>query len=326
MYKKLLLVVMSVIFLTVSSPLMAEAKKVRFAYSGSKYLPAYQPMKKACATITEKTNGRYEVKIYPGRQLGADKDMISLVKSGAVEIASTSLALLDAYTKSFNAWQMPFLIKDYDQLLKIYLSDFTRKYAEEGLDKVGVHFLAISENGQRGFANNVRPINSPEDMKGLRFRVAENKVHTDILTALGATAVPISYGEIYQSMKTGVIDGSEINATSASTEKLIEVISQFTMDGHFFWPGLIFCNKDFWNSISKEDQAIFNDAFTKFTVETVKRVEEKDMAAREKMKKKGIKIIYPDLAPFKEKMKFVYDTYMKDEKIASFVNFVRDTK
>ncbi len=240
-------------------------------------------------------------------------------------MAHCSTAVFDGFLPDLNALQMPFLIKDYDTQQKIFLADFTKKLLS-GIEKLNLHPLGLIENGYRHIGNNVRAINTPADLKGIKLKVAETKMHQEIFSALGAIPIPISYGEIYTSLKTGVINGTEINATSASSEKLMEVIKFFSLAGHFFWPSVGFVNKSLWEKMSPEDQKLLEESWREMIPWQIALCKERGAKAMETMKKRDIAINQGDSRVFMEKSNFIYDKYMKVPAVAEFVKAVQEMK
>ncbi len=330
MIKKKLIVLSALVFsislLSMGTAAFADdAVKFRFGTASFPGLPTHSATIKFAEIIKAKTGGKYVIEPIQERKLGGDKDMIELVGAGAVKMGHCSSAVFDGFLPDLNALQMPFLIKDYDALQKIYLADFTKKLLS-GIEKLNLHPLGLIENGYRHLGNNVRAVNKPEDLKGIKLRVAETKMHQEIFSALGAIPIPISYGEIYTSLKTGVINGTEINATSASSEKLMEVIKYFSLTGHFFWPSVGFMNKGAWEKMSPEDQKAFEEAWREMIPWQIKLCKDKDAAAMETMKKRGIGINQADSKAFFDQSKFIYDKYTKFPAVAGFVKAVQEMK
>ena len=299
-------------------------KTIKYRYGSAAFpgLPTHSGNIKFAELLNQKSNGRYHIEAIQERKLGGDKDMIELVGSGAIEMGNCSTALFDVYFPDLNALQMPFLINGYEALQKVFLADFTKKLIS-ALEKVNLHPLGLHENGFRHIGNNVKPISKPADLKGIKVRVAPTKMHQEIFQGLGAIPVPVAYGEIYTSLKTGVIDGTEINATSASSEKLMEVLDYFSTTGHFFWPSVTFINKGIWDKMPPEDQKLFEDVWRETIPWQIAMCRDRDVKAFEKMKSKGIKINQADAKLFKKACKAIYDKYMKSPAIAEFVNKVQ---
>jgi tripartite ATP-independent transporter DctP family solute receptor len=298
------------------------AIKMRFASASFPGLPTYAMTDKFAEVMKEKSNGRILIQAIQQRKLGADLDLIELVKGGAVDMANVSTAVFDGFVPDLDALQLPFLIKDYDALQKVFLADYTTKLLSV-LEKLHMHGIGLNENGLRGLANNVRPIYKPADLKNIKMRVGECKMHQEIFSALGAIPIPISYGEIYTSLKTGVISGTEINATSAASEKLMEVIKYYATIGHFFWPSVAVINLKTWNKLSPEDRKLFEDTWHELIPWQINICRTQDAKAMKTMKKRGIVITNPDKKAFYDKCEFIYQKYMKYPAIDEFVKSVR---
>jgi tripartite ATP-independent transporter DctP family solute receptor len=296
--------------------------KLTFGSASSKGLPTYTALEKWAELVQQRAQGRVQILTAQERKLGGDKDMIELVGSGALEGAHCSSAMFDGFTPALNALQMPFLINDYDMLKKVFLANYTMELLS-AIKELKLQPLGLIENGYRHIGNNTRPITNPADLKGLKIRVGENKMHEEIFSALGAIPVPISYGEIYTSMQTGVINGTEINATSASSEKLMEVIKYFSLTGHFFWPSVAFMNVKVWDGLPKDIQKIFSDTWREIIPWQIDLCKGEDEKAMKVMEGRGIKINQADSRAFYEGSKFVYDKYMKDPRVAKFVKAVQ---
>lgn len=314
----------SISLLLINSTAFSAEKVVKYRFGSASFpgLPTHTWTIKFAEVMKERTNGKYQIEAIQERKLGGDKDNIELVGARAFEMGHSSTAIFDGFFPDLNALQMPFLITSYDALEKVFLADFTKKLLT-ALDKINLHALGLIENGYRHIGNNVRSIYKPEDLKGIKIRVAETKMHQEIFSGLGAIPIPVSYGEIYTSLKTGVINGTEINATSASSEKLMEVLSHFSLTGHFFWPSVIYINKDVWNSIPPQDQKIFEQVIAELIPWQIALCNDSDKKAMKTMEKRGIKINQADSKLFFEGSKFIYDKYMKYPAVATFVDAVK---
>lgn len=322
---KVATLICSTVFLFLMTNPINAGGMTKFRYGSAAFpgLPTHAGNIKFVELMKKRSNGKYDINLIQERKLGSDQDMVELVGNGIIEMGNCSTALFDTYFPDLNALQMPFLINGYNSLKKVYLADFTKELVS-ALEKLNLHPLGLHENGFRHIANNLRPVYKPADLKGIKIRVAPTKMHQEIFQALGAFPVPISYGEIYTSLKTGVINGTEINATSASSEKLMEVVDYFSTTGHFFWPSITFINANVWKKMSPNDQKLFEQVWRETIPWQLTMCEERDKNAFKKMEKRGIKINQANSAQFFEKSKFIYDKYMKSKEIKKFVNAVRD--
>ena len=319
--------VLGVSLLWVNSPALGadKVRKFRFAGDMALTLPPAPALAKWVELVKERTNGKYVIELYLERKLGSDKDMPELIRAGAIDMGFAGTAMFDGYFPTLNALQLPFLINSYEELEKVYMSDYLQELLS-AVKPLGLHPLYLYECGRRHIANNVKSIFKPEDLKGMKIRVAETKMHQEIFSGLGAIPVPVSYGEIYTALQTGVIRGTEINATSASSEKLMEVIKYFSLTGHFFWPSFNFVNQKVWDSIPPDVQKIMADSMKELIPYQINLCKEKDQKAMQAMKDRGIKINQADSKAFFEGSKFIYDKYMKYPEVAKFVKTVQSLK
>jgi tripartite ATP-independent transporter DctP family solute receptor len=320
-------IVMIGISLFLVNPAVGADQVFKLKYGGDMALtlPPAPFLQKWADNVRAKSNGRVDIAIILERKLGTDKDMPELVRGGAVDMGCTSTAVMDGYFPYLIPMQFPFLIDGYSKLEKVFLSDAATELMSN-IRQLGLEPLGMMECGYRHIANNVKPVFKPEDIKGMKIRVAETKAHQEMFAGLGAIPVPVSYGEIYTSLQTGVIRGTEINATSASSEKLMEVIKYFSLTGHFFWPTISFVNKKTWDTIPADLQKIIYNSFRELIPAQVKYCADVDEKAMETMKKRGIQINQGDSKAFKDASRFMYDKYMKEPKIAKFVNAVQAMK
>ena len=318
------ILIVSLSLLWANPDTFAAEKVIKLRYGGdmSLTLPPAPALAKWVQLVKERTQGKVDITLFLERKLGTDKDMPELVRAGVIDMGCCSTALFDGYFPYLTAIQMPFLIKGYEAMEKIFLADFTAELLSN-LEQLGLHPLGMSECGFRHIANNIKPVVKPEDIKGMKIRVAETKMHQEIFSAFGAIPVPVSYGEIYTSLQTGVIRGTEINATSASSEKLMEVMKFFSLTGHFFWPTVNFVNRKVWDSIPPDAQKIMESSFRELMPYQISICKDLDQKASQTMEKRGIKINQADSNAFFEASKTIYDKYMKEPKVAKFVNAVQ---
>ena len=159
--------------------------------------------------VKEGTNGEVVIKVYPGGQLGkGERELVEGMQMGIIDIAVTSTGPLSNFSPDMGVVDLPFLFLSNEHVDKVLDGPVGRKLLD-GLEKANLKGLAFMENGFRNFTNSARPLEKPEDLKGLKFRTMENPVHLASVRSLGAQAVPMSWGEVYTSLQTGVIDGQE---------------------------------------------------------------------------------------------------------------------
>ncbi|WP_077324665.1 TRAP transporter substrate-binding protein [Virgibacillus siamensis] len=282
---------------------------LRLAENQPEDYPTTIGAKKFAELVEKKTDGRYKVKVYAGGQLGEEKSVIEQVQLGSIDLARVNAVPLAEFSEEIGVLSMPFLFENEKQKWKKLNGEAGQELLGtlDGSNLVG---LAFYDSGERKFYNSVRPIKTVEDMKGLKLRVQNSEIAIDVVEALGASATPMEYGEVYSAMQTGVIDGGENNFPSYYTANHYEVAKYFTNLGYQGVPEVLMASQSLWDKLSKEDKKAFREA----ALESVKVQREawKDLVeeSKAKVKKAGSKIIeVKDPSKWREAVQPVYDKY-----------------
>ncbi|TNE89382.1 MAG: TRAP transporter substrate-binding protein DctP, partial [Rhodobacteraceae bacterium] len=159
--------------------------------------------------VEYKTEGEISVQLFPSAQLGAERACAEQVQQGTVEVCLVDTGALAGFYNDIQVLSIPYLFKSSAHAWKVFDSPFFDKLADDMRAKTGIRVMAWGENGFRDFTNNVRPIRSPEDLKGLKMRVMESPVFMRFVESFDAAATPMPGSEIIMAAKQGVIDGQE---------------------------------------------------------------------------------------------------------------------
>ncbi len=202
------------------------------------------------------SNGRIKVEIYPGAQLGSERDLLEGVHMGTIEMCNVSEGSVAGFFPDILVLSIPYLFDSAPQAWKVLDGPFGQDLMEEMRKATGIRCLTITENGFRNFTTDVRLIKKPEDLKGLKIRTMENPAHMEMVKALGAEATPIPWGELYTALQQGVVDGQENPISLIISGKLYEVQKYITLDGHLYSIDFIFMNDAFFNELPSDLQQL----------------------------------------------------------------------
>lgn len=182
-----------------------------------------------------------------------------------------------------------------------------------GLEKKGLILLAWYDAGSRSFYNSKHPINTPADVKGMKVRVMGNDLYSGMIKALGGNPSPMAFSEVYQSLKTGVVDGAENNWPSYESTGHYEVASFHSNSQHLIIPEIVCMNAKVYNSLSADEQKIVKEAAQESSVLQKELWKKREMASEEKVIAGGVKANeIADKSAFQAAMKPVYDKYLAD--------------
>jgi len=197
------------------------------------------------------------VKLFPNGQLGDQLSMLQQVKTGELEMAGIAGApLASALYPPFSIFSLPYLVKDHKIAEDLLVMDnpFVKYIVSDLKEKTGVSILTIAPQGFRNLTNNVRPIKSPEDLKGLKIRTMQVTPHIKMINSAGANAVPVPWLELYSALETGVVDGQENPLALIKSMHYDEVQDYLTISKHVLLSGIRVYNVEWFESLPKDLQ------------------------------------------------------------------------
>ncbi|CAM3826791.1 TRAP transporter substrate-binding protein [Paracoccus yeei] len=288
--------------------------------------PTVEGVKAMAAEVKEKTQGRICIEVFPSSQLGEEKDTIEQTQFGVIDMIRASFGSFNDIVPITQTVSLPYLYKSDEHLHKVMDGPIGQEIAK-GFEEHGLVPLAYYDGGARSFYNAKKPIRTVEDLKGLKFRVMQNDVFVDMMTALGATATPMPYGEVYSSIQTGVIDGAENNFPSYDSSGHAEVAKYFTLDQHLMVPELVAVAKTSWDKLSPEDQAIMREAAQNSATLQRRLWAEQEKASEDKVAAAGAEIIKDvDKTAFIEAMAPVYEKYVTTPEARDLVKRIQEAQ
>ncbi|MGW8193271.1 MAG: TRAP transporter substrate-binding protein [Desulforhopalus sp.] len=269
-------------------------------------------MEKFAELLKEKSGGELTLKMYNSATLGSQPDAIEQVRAGALEIANFSMGPLGPIVQETNVVSLPFIFKDTDHAWRV-LDGKAGDMIKEGLLKKGLVTLAWYDAGARSFYDSKKPIEAPADVAGMKIRVMNNDLYSGMVSALGGNPSPMAFAEVYQSLKTGVVDGAENNYPSYESTGHYEVAPFYSNTQHLIIPEIVCINVDVYNTLTPEQQKILKEAAQESAVLQRKLWKDRELASKEIVIKGGAKINeIPDKSAFQAAMKPVYDKYLAD--------------
>ena len=248
------------------------------------------------------------IEVLDGAQLGGERDYIEGMMLGSIQMAQVSTAPVSGFVPEFDLFSLPYLIRDTDHFKKVVSGPVGRKFGEL-IEERGIKILAWFDNGYRNVFNKVRPVVTPEDMKGLKIRVMESTLMVKTLNAMGGSATPMSYSELYTSLEQGVLDGGENAAGNVLNDKFYEVSGYFSLTQHFRPPGIVAIGKNSWDRLNAEQQKVLMEEAAALQDYEIQLTEEVGQDAIEKLKAKGMKINDADVSAFRDRMGPVYKDF-----------------
>ena len=253
--------------------------------------PIHKGMELFAQRVNENTGGAVTVEIYPNSVLGGENEQLQQLIQGSIDCDMVSgVAMYQGYDARAGIEDLPFLFTSAESAHKALDGEYGVKLAEEVLEPVGTKVINYWENGMRHFTNDVRPIVTPSDMKGIKFRSANSPIRIKMFEACNASVVPMQFSELYTALQQGTVQGQENPIPLIETSNFDEVQKYLSLSGHIYNATVLAFNPDKWNSLSPElQEVIINAANEARDYERELNAKESDDAV-ERLKSKGMEV------------------------------------
>src|SRR6201999_2383571 len=212
--------------------------------------------------VDEKTGGRLQIRVFHSRQLGEEKETIEQTRAGAIDLNRTNVALLGSFVPAMNVLAMPFLFRSTEHLQKVLDGPIGREMLAS-FEPYGFVGLTFYDSGARSIYSSVRPLRSIGDLRGLRIRVQQSDLMSDMMRSLGAEPVELPYGQVLTALATRLVDGAENNWPSFVTTDHYKYARFYTLTEQTMSPEVLVMSLKAWRSLSPYDQNIFREAALK---------------------------------------------------------------
>ncbi|MEM1201516.1 MAG: TRAP transporter substrate-binding protein, partial [Pseudomonadota bacterium] len=275
----------------------------------------------------EKSGGKMTLKMFHSGTLGTQPDAIEQVRIGGLEIGNFNLGPIGPVAAEANVVSLPFIFRDMAHMHRALDGEAGDKISA-GMAKKGLVALAWYDSGARSFYNSKKPINTPEDVKGMKVRVMNNDLYSGMIEALDGNPSPMAFSEVYQSLKTGVVDGAENNWPSYESTGHFEVAGYYSLSQHLIIPECVCINANVYNALSDDEKKIVRDAARESATLQRELWEARAKSSREKVMASGVKFNdIPDKAAFQKAMEPVYERYLSaNPDLKPLVELIQNTK
>jgi len=206
--------------------------------------------------IEELTDGEIKISVHTGGVLGTEVETMEQLTAGALELNRVCTAHLSVFNPLMDIFSIPYLFRNQEHYLNVIFGGVGRELAAT-CENSGMKFLVWIYAGARSFFNNVRPINTPDDLEGLKIRVMASDIMLKTISTLGGSPTAMTYSEVYSALQTGVIDGAENSPISMDDKSFYEVVKYFSLDEHMMIPDVVVMNLEDWNKLEPLHKAIF---------------------------------------------------------------------
>jgi len=304
---------------------LREIRYLKLAHTLPPDHPVHNAMVFMAQRCAELSNGKMEIEIYPSEQLGSEQQCVELLQIGSLAITKVSAAVMESFTDDYKVLGLPYIFRDSSHTVKVLDGDIGQELLLSTEDRY-IRGLCFYDAGSRSFYTISKPILKPEDLEGMKIRVMKSKTAMDMVKALGGSPTPISYGELYTALQSGVVDGAENNPPSFYTSHHYEVCKYYALDEHTSVPDVLIISQHIWNKLNDQEKEWIQQAANESVAIERQLWFDSVNKSLEEVQKAGVTIYYPDKSLFSDKVSEMYESYKSQENIYKYIQRIQSIK
>lgn len=322
-YNKKNIALAGVLFLIITScNNISENTELKLAHGLPVDHPVHKAMKFMAKRTDELSEGKLTFEVYPAEQLGSEQQCLELVQIGSLAITKVSAAVMESFTDDYKVFGLPYIFRSKEHVFNVLDGEIGKELLLSTENK-WIRGLCYYDAGSRSFYTKNKPINHPDDLAGLKIRVQRSITAVEMTRALGGSATPISWGELYTALQSGVVDGAENNLPSFHSSHHYEVCKYFSFDEHTTIPDVLVISTKVWDKLNDQEKKWLQQAADESAILERKLWSEAEIKSLEEIEKAGVKVNYPDKAPFIKKVQPLLESYRNNEIIYSYIKRIQ---
>ena len=301
----------------------SSVKELKLAHSLSNNHPVHKAMQYFAERVAFHSDGKMKIKIYSSSQLGSERECLELLQLGSLAMTKVSSAVMENFSPKLKVFGYPYLFESKEQRYALYDSDLGKELLADG-EKYWLHGLTYFDAGSRSFYTKDTPIREPSDLKGLKVRVMQSPTAIKLVSALGGSPTPVSWGELYTSLQQGVVDAAENNLPSFYSSKHYEICKNLCLDEHSSLPDILVMSSIIYSELSEEEKQVLSISAQEAAVEQRKLWEIAEKESLEAVKEAGVKVTRPDIEVFKKESKqIITDLQSEDPDLYELIQEIK---
>jgi len=284
--------------------------------------PVHKAMVHMADRCKEISGGEITIDIYPSGQLGSEQQCVELLQIGSLAITKVSAAVMESFTEDFKVLGLPYVFRSREHSFKVLDGEIGDKLLQSTVP-YWIRGLCFYDAGSRSFYTIDTPIEHPDDLKGLKIRVMKSITAMEMVKAQGGSPTPISWGELYTALQSGVVDGAENNPPSFYTSHHYEVCKYYSLNEHTMVPDVMIISEKVWRKLSEQERKWLQQAVDESIAVQRKLWAESEKESLRIVQEAGVTINYPDKEPFAEKVEALLESYRDNEKIYELITRIK---
>lgn len=302
-----------------------QAKVLKLAHGLDPTHPVSQAMEFMADRCKEISDGALQIETYPSGQLGSEQQCVELLQIGSLAITKVSTAVMESFTQEYKALGIPYLFRSKEHAFRVLDGEIGDNILKS-TEPYWIRGLCFYDAGARSFYTINTPIHHPDDLEGLKIRVMKSITSMENVKAQGGSPTPISWGELYTALQSGVVDGAENNPPSFYTSHHYEVCKYYSLNEHTMVPDVLIMSLPIWHDLSDQEKKWLQQAVDESVEVQRKLWAESEKESLEKVQEAGVEVIRPDKEPFAERVSHIPDLYKDQPAVYNLVQRIKEVK
>jgi tripartite ATP-independent transporter DctP family solute receptor len=285
---------------------------IRLGHGLSVSHPVHQAMQNMNERLVEKSDSTMRLEIYPNEQLGSERQLLEMLQIGGLGMTKVSSAVLEGFSSPYKVFGLPYLFRSDEHRYAVMEGEIGREILLSSQD-VWLRGLTFYDAGNRSFYTTDTAIREPSDLQGLKVRTMNSPVSIRMVNAMGGSATPISFGELYTALQQGVVDGAENNPPSFHLTNHYELCDYYILDEHTAPQDVLLVSTHVWDRLTSQQRTWLQEAADESAKYQKKLWAQTTQESLQAVKDAGVEIIRPEKEPFVEAVQPVYEYYKEQE-------------
>ncbi|MCP4311637.1 MAG: TRAP transporter substrate-binding protein [Bacteroidetes bacterium] len=285
--------------------------------------PVHMAMVHMADRCKEISGGELTIDIYPSGQLGSEQQCVELLQIGSLAITKVSAAVMESFTEDFKVLGLPYVFRSREHSFEVLDGEIGDELLLSTVP-FWIRGLCFYDAGSRSFYTIDTPVDHPDDLKGLKIRVMKSITAMEMVKAQGGSPTPISWGELYTALQSGVVDGAENNPPSFYTSHHYEVCKYYSLNEHTMVPDVMIISDKVWKKLTEQERKWLQQAVDESVEVERKLWAESEEESLRIVQEAGVKVTYPDKEPFAEMVVELLESYSENEKIYNLITRIKE--
>ncbi len=317
------ILIISIAFLSCSK--VSNVKRLKIGHGLDRTHSVHKAMEYLAEKAKEKSNGTLEITVYPSQQLGTERQCLELLQIGSLAMTKVSCSVLEGFVPIYKVFSLPYIFNNDEHKYQIFEGPIGKELLLK-TEPFWLRGLCFYDAGSRSFYTKDKPVNTPDDLAGLKIRTQESATSVRMVNAMGGSATPIAWGELYTALQQGVVDGAENNPPSFYLSRHYEVCKYYTINEHTGVPDVLVISTVVWNDLTEQEQKWLQEAADESYIYQKKLWKESTLESLEAVKAAGVEVIYPDKQPFIDKVQPLLEEFKSEKDVFELIQNIRNAK